>query len=565
MPEIGTMQQINSEPLRTATVLTPQSQAEQYAREAQEAASQAAQSATDAQTAAASAQQAVAGAVKYSEAQTLTAVQQAQARANIGAGDADAEEVADLKSAMGEITGNDIITFTNGLYINTNVNIGAEVSLTPIEGAARNNYAIIDAAEGDRFTINGLGGNAGRLWAFVDASNLLISKAGQNISAEDLVLTAPENASKLVLNALDAPGICFRGVSIAGSIHSLESALGTPTLLPWDQTDKKYIATNGISINPEAPYSTSNSYHGKCTFVACSPGDIFIVSTKGGANYRPYVFCKSNGDIIATALGSNVQYHNERVVAPADAAYVGFNSEPNDAYGTVQVGEYIFETLQHEIDALPIESPYKNKKCVAFGTSLTYRDSGYRPYLAELLGMTIDNQGDGSAHWYWYNNTDNILYNVTNYTGYSDKDVCIIEGCVNDWAASRALGTYKDTGTDSVCGCLYNMISYVYSQKSGIQIIVILDHFGRVNGSTDTSSSALNNDNKTQYDFYEECAKLCEFYGIPCIKEYALSSIGIFGTEYLSDNIHLNTLGAQQSAQTIASVMMNIKPKKVSS
>jgi len=87
MPEIGTMQQINSEPLRTATVLTPQSQAEQYAREAQQAAAEAAQSATDAQTAAASAQQAATGAVKYSEAQTLTAAQQAQARANIGAAD----------------------------------------------------------------------------------------------------------------------------------------------------------------------------------------------------------------------------------------------------------------------------------------------------------------------------------------------------------------------------------------------------------------------------------------------------------------------------------------------
>jgi len=102
MPEIGTMQQINSEPLRTATVLTPQSQAEQYAREAQQAAAEAAQSATDAQTAAESAEQAAAGAVKYSEAQTLTTAQQAQARANIGAGDA--EEVADLKSTTGDLT-----------------------------------------------------------------------------------------------------------------------------------------------------------------------------------------------------------------------------------------------------------------------------------------------------------------------------------------------------------------------------------------------------------------------------------------------------------------------------
>jgi glycerophosphoryl diester phosphodiesterase len=112
MAEMGTMQQINSEPLRAATVLTPQSQAEQYAREAQQAAAQAAQSATDAQTAAASAEQAVAGAVKYSEAQTLTSAQQAQARENIGAGDA--EEVAELKSAI-----DNQIEVTKSLYTNT--------------------------------------------------------------------------------------------------------------------------------------------------------------------------------------------------------------------------------------------------------------------------------------------------------------------------------------------------------------------------------------------------------------------------------------------------------------
>jgi hypothetical protein len=49
---MGTMHQLNPEPLHMGTILTPQSQAEQYAREAQQAAAEAAQSATDAQTAA---------------------------------------------------------------------------------------------------------------------------------------------------------------------------------------------------------------------------------------------------------------------------------------------------------------------------------------------------------------------------------------------------------------------------------------------------------------------------------------------------------------------------------
>ena len=89
---------------------TAQTAAEAAQADAAASAAQAAQSATDAQTAAESAQQAVSGAVKYSEAQTLTVAQQAQARANIGGGSA--EDVADLKSAL-DVT---LISWEQGTY-----------------------------------------------------------------------------------------------------------------------------------------------------------------------------------------------------------------------------------------------------------------------------------------------------------------------------------------------------------------------------------------------------------------------------------------------------------------
>ena len=109
------------------------------------------------------------------------------------------------------------------------------------------------------------------------------------------------------------------------------------------------------------------------------------------------------------------------------------------------------------------------------------------------------------------------------------------------------------------------MITYVYTQNPNIQIFVILDHFGKVYNNADTSATALNDDNKTQYDYYEEIAKLCNFYGIPCIKEYAISSIGIFGEQYIVDNIHMNVLGGQQSAMVIAKAMTQYGLKKKSS
>ena len=57
-PHIGTMQQLGSEPLHTGEIITPQAQAEEYAREAQESANNAALSAAAAQSAAETAQQA---------------------------------------------------------------------------------------------------------------------------------------------------------------------------------------------------------------------------------------------------------------------------------------------------------------------------------------------------------------------------------------------------------------------------------------------------------------------------------------------------------------------------
>ena len=55
---IGTMRQLGPEPLRTGEIITPQAQAEEYAREAQESADNAALSAAAAQSAAAAAQSA---------------------------------------------------------------------------------------------------------------------------------------------------------------------------------------------------------------------------------------------------------------------------------------------------------------------------------------------------------------------------------------------------------------------------------------------------------------------------------------------------------------------------
>ncbi len=198
---------------------------------------------------------------------------------------------------------------------------------------------------------------------------------------------------------------------------------------------------------------------------------------------------------------------------------------------------------------------------VAFGTSLTYRaqtTGGYLQYLPNLSGITFDNQGIGSATI-----MSGILNAVKNYDGYANKRVALLEGFVNDWYGHNPIGTYKDTDETTACGCVRSAITYMLSQNQNLTIFLVLDPYGRNYNNVDCSSTAVNASGLTQFEYYEEIAKVGESLGIPVIKEYAESQISENTPQYLIDNIHPNPLGAMQSANFIWSKMQNYSPNAV--
>lgn len=210
------------------------------------------------------------------------------------------------------------------------------------------------------------------------------------------------------------------------------------------------------------------------------------------------------------------------------------------------VGDAIANAVKAPLD--------KSLNGVAFGTSLTSRtkngNPGYLSYLQELIGIDFDNQGVGSAQI-----KSSILNAIKEYTGYASKKVCIIEGFVNDWKFDSVLGTWKDDTENSACGCLRSAINYIMSQNANITLFIVFDHYGRNYSSDDRSSTAENTANLTQYEYYEELAKVAESLGIPVIKQYAGSQISENTPQYLYDYIHCNELGAKQSAYFIYSQM----------
>lgn len=186
---------------------------------------------------------------------------------------------------------------------------------------------------------------------------------------------------------------------------------------------------------------------------------------------------------------------------------------------------------------------------VAFGTSITYRaltTYGYLQHLPQLSGITFDNQGVGGSGI-----TTGTLTAIQSYTDYADKNVCIIEGFVNDWYNGATLGQYTDSGTTTACGCLRTAINYIKSQNANIQIFIVFDHYGKLTGGGDCSSTALNGNGLTQYEYYSELQKVAESMGVACVPLYKESGIGENTPQYLTDNIHPTDLGARQTAYCI--------------
>jgi len=219
------------------------------------------------------------------------------------------------------------------------------------------------------------------------------------------------------------------------------------------------------------------------------------------------------------------------------------------------------EQLQAEIDNLDA-NPFDGLSGVAFGTSLTYRaqtTGGYLQYLTDMIGITFDNQGIGSSYIY-----GNMLTAIKGYTGYAGKRVCLLEGFVNDWYYNKTLGTWRDTTETSVCGCVRSALNYMLSKNANLTIFLILDPYGRNYSNIDCSTTAINGAGLTQYEYYEEIAKVAESLGIPVIKEYAESQISENTPQYLVDNIHPTALGAKQSANCIWSVMRGHIPNAIS-
>lgn len=383
--------------------------------------------------------------------------------------------------------------------------------------------------------------------AFSDANDAYISKNTNATGSQTLVI--PANA-KFIYFSFFGTSYCNQYSIIPYT--DLSRITGADAVKTQGDTDGYYNLKNGSTIEIK-PATFSAPF--KCLKIEVEPWmkkiNYNIISTLPSSAAIFVAFTNQNDEYIS----KNVNEVGEKtILIPTNAKYIYFSF-----FGTDYCGSY---NIIPDMSIITTVNPYFGKKAVAFGTSLTYRSKttgGFLQYLPVFSGLSFDNQGVGSSRIYG-SATDSILHKIQAYTNYDDKDICLIEGFVNDWFNSCPLGEYTDDDDTTVCGCLRTAIKYVKLQNEKIKIFVILDHCGRQYGETDLSPDVVVN-NFTQYQYYEECRRVCESMAIPVICQYKDSDISELTSSYYRDYIHLNnTKGAERSARTIWAVMKTYDP-----
>lgn len=253
-----------------------------------------------------------------------------------------------LQNQITQETGNNGITdYEMGHYITTNV--------SPVDITSRGSGSwfckIIDCSAGDSFTISGTGGAGSRLWAFIDSNNNLLDLSAANAVEKDLIITAPANSSKLILNFnSNYDWKSFYGKEINGKIErnsvnisNLQTRMSNAEDLlalvrVGDFEAGKYIATNGSSFNPSS--RGSGSYY--CKIVPCQAGDSFtIVSGTGGFSPRLWAFAKSDNTILDPRAGANASANNLIITAPENATQLVLNFTSAPGYPVVYYGKTV--------------------------------------------------------------------------------------------------------------------------------------------------------------------------------------------------------------------------------
>lgn len=194
-------------------------------------------------------------------------------------------------------------------YIHTGVDIGEIVDIESYVSFESYACAVIDCSNTVSYTISGHGGNLGRLWAFLDKDNKLISCSGANAYANNKILLRPNEAVKFVVN-FDVRKVysLYKSYEIQDSSNNLKNS---------------YIKTN-LNIGEYVSLDRIYFKNYECAFLRCSEGDIFTLGGKAGNAGRLWAFLDNEQRLLSVAKPDEIHVCKQ-IVAPRNSSFIILN------------------------------------------------------------------------------------------------------------------------------------------------------------------------------------------------------------------------------------------------
>lgn len=470
-------------------------------------------------------------------------------------------------------------TMTTGQYINTS---GTLVVNNNSALVTSDYIAIPDGAY--TIVLAGLCGlSVMNTYSFYDADYTYLSGSGGSWDAlTDTEVTVPSGAvyirlSHYISSGYLASGVNYRfylferlatieanattGANVASIVNEeLNESVVEGTVLDVF-TDKTKL--EGIYITPQSSQTVDveNANFNSSKYFAVNAQTYYTfvnTASYGGTavGISQVYFYDSNKACLGYAYGGYVTYQT-----PVNCAYMRFST----ASLNLNFDSLVVEVGNNEV-SLPVSNPtivginpYSSlygKQWLAIGDSITEKNfraaARYHDFIRAETGCTVYNAGDSGTGYLATQSSSTAFYQRVEAGTYddADPDFITILGGINDALSSETLGDYTDTGTDTVMGCVYTLVTDVRTKWPDAPLGIITPFPASQSGfeqnpNDDTCYVAL---------LVAELKKFCNYYNIPLLDMFHNSgfrpSDATFKATYTScasatsgDGLHPNYYG----------------------
>lgn len=346
-----------------------------------------------------------------------------------------------------------------------------------------------------------------------------IPSAGSTLTQYTDLKFTPTEQGTLYVNKFDSGATHHTGTATFQDISSFNSDLLPQPLPVKDITEYETVTltmNEGKFLNGSTGAVTDNSstIYRVSDLTEVVPSSKIMISTSHYYGNGMYAFYDENQNYIsgvnAESGGTVTNMRCKIVDVPSTAKYIriGYFYQQNN-FPECALWQGIVA------NALP-SAKWSGKKWTVIGDSLTaaygVTNIHYWEYIKGATGVSVANLGESGMGY--AKGTNNFM--TKGLLVPSDSDVVTIFGSGNDGSSGLELGTWEDTGTTTVAGCINTTIDNIFSINPIVPLGII------------TPTPWVNNmpsDGIFMENYSNLIVEICNKRSIPCLDLYHCSNL----------------------------------------